>query len=57
MKSTLVRLSVLALAFAGFSASTLSSFASRKPVVQHVVVAGTTSAPVCWPGHGVCGMD
>ncbi len=56
MKSITVRLSVLALAFAGLSASTVPSFAS-KPVVKPVVVAGTTSAPVCWPGHGVCGMD
>ena len=50
MKNLIVRLSVLALALTGFSASTIASTHSK------TVIASATK-PCCWPGTGYCGLD
>ena len=59
MKTTIVRLSVLALAFTGFAASSVVSHARKSaPVVTPVVVATIYSAPLCAPHDpSRCGMD
>ncbi len=52
MKNTLVRALVVALAVAGFSASTVSAKSTVKPSVNAV------PAPVCAPGSpDGCGID
>ena len=56
MKIFFVRLSVLALAAVGFTASTVISHSQKNPVVAPVRIALMPQA-LCLPGHGVCGMD
>lgn len=56
MKTTLVRASVLALAFAGFAASTVVSH-SQKTTVHAPVISSTTPVPMCLPGDPTyCGL-
>ena len=59
MKSFSIRLSVLALALAGFAASTVASrAASHRAATPTVVAMGTTPAAMCMPRDpSHCGMD
>ena len=57
MNTFFVRLSVLALAFTGFAASSVISHSQKDTVVAPVRVATISSAPLCAPSESYCHMD
>ena len=58
MKSTLVRLSVIALSLTGFAASTVASSAAPKKHEIKPIVIGGNCPPMCLPRDpSHCGMQ
>ena len=58
MKNLIVRLSVLALAATGFSASTIATTTSKSYEIRKTTAATVASAPLCPPNgsQGYCGL-
>ncbi len=55
MKNNLVRAFVVALALAGFGATTVSAHSASK-AKQLSSTTQDMPTPTCWPGEGVCGL-
>ncbi|MGA7158373.1 MAG: hypothetical protein WBY53_16115 [Acidobacteriaceae bacterium] len=61
MKTIAIRTFVVALAVAGFSASSVYSASTARANQAKIAVTApgmvSTPAPTCWPGKTSCGLD